>query len=57
MANNKPYQPSLFTEQAMEEALKNIREYIDKSIEKDKVRTIRMKPFQIKDNVKKIHRY
>jgi hypothetical protein len=53
----KYYQPSLFAEAAMEEALENIREYIDKSIEKDKVKIIRMKPFQIKDNVKKIHRY
>lgn len=47
----KPYQQSLFAEQAMEEALKNIREYIDKSIEKDKVKVIKMKQFQIKSYV------
>lgn len=38
-----PYQPSLFTQQSRDEALKNIYAYIARSIEKDRVKIVKLK--------------
>jgi len=46
-----PYQPSLFTQQSRDEALKSIYAYIEKSIEKDRVRVVKMKRYESTDSM------
>ena len=43
--------PNLFTAQARNEALRSIYAYIEKSIEKDRVRVVKMKRYESTDSM------